>query len=64
MKRAKSDPESVGNALSKAAERAKAINSKLGSGKKQFFKSNLENKYFSPKTSFKNVAHCYLFKPN
>ena len=34
MKRAKSDPESVGNALSKAAERAKAINSKLGMGQK------------------------------
>ena len=32
MKRAKSDPESVGNALSKAAERAKAINSKIGMG--------------------------------
>ena len=32
MKRAKSDPESVGNALSKAAERAKAINSKIGLG--------------------------------
>ena len=34
MKRAKADPESVGNALSKAAERAKAINSKIGIGSK------------------------------